>query len=90
MCRRTIELDAVSLVWQPAINSQLMITGLPHTCITHVSPKMQHYSLISLPKTRARGSKTWSFHIEKRLIYRLMLDHPPLNTGGKGKVMLVY
>ncbi len=34
------ELDAVSVVWQPAINSQLMITGLPAT--QHTSPpKMQ-------------------------------------------------
>ena len=32
----------------------------------------------------------YKFNISPFSIYRLMLDHPPLNTIGKGKVMLVY
>ncbi len=32
----------------------------------------------------------WSGHISPFSIYRLMLDHPPLNTIWKGKVMLAY
>ncbi len=34
------------------------------------------------------GSTNW--HTSPFSLYRLMLDHSPLNTIGKGKVMLVY
>ena len=37
------------------------------------------------------GSESYNTYcISPFSIYRLTLDHPPLNTIGKGKVMLVY
>ena len=32
----------------------------------------------------------WLLHTSPFSVYRLMLDHPPLNTVWKGKVMLAY
>ncbi len=43
-----------------------------YTLITYMHtfpPKSYRILIINLPETRARGSKTWSFYIEKGLVY---------------------
>ncbi len=46
---------------------------------------MQHNGM-----PRAEVATTWCVTISPFSLYRLMLDHLPLNTVWKGKVMLVY
>ena len=55
-------------VWGYIPEAAFLTKCVPVTYIHTFPPKMQQYSLINLPKTRARGSKTWSFYIEKRLM----------------------
>ncbi len=73
-----------SMKWQPeTMEGVNVISSWSHVIMLPSTMNMEHIPISDLEQYCVLYNSPFS-------IYRLMLDHPPLNTIWKGKVMLAY